>query len=74
MILKCNTLNEQAPSIAVQYRKDGKVVCVDDETGAGVELPDDLRVADLVDISFYGSRAMTQQLVCIPAWPVEEAA
>ena len=65
-IIKSNTPNETAPSIVVRYTLDGVYAQANDITGAGVEIPDD---AEIIDIAFYGSQDMTQQVVFLPAWP-----
>jgi hypothetical protein len=65
MKIRSLTPNADYPSILVRYKLGDEIVCVDNETGEGVDIPDD---ATLVDISFYGSPGFTQQVVFDPAF------
>ena len=65
MIIKPLTVSDNS-FVVVRYTLNGEYRQAEDFTGNGVEVPDS---AELVDIAYYGSKAMTQQIVFLPNWP-----
>jgi hypothetical protein len=70
MIIRSLTLDEDSPFIVVRWTLNGEYDQAHDSTGRGVDVPDDARI---IDVNFYGSSAMTMQVIFDPAWSEEFA-